>query len=76
MKWHLHYRVERRLDIRRSTRDHSSGAGHWVHPRQYGCHIVLLLFDSILLYEFSVLLLLLADLKQNTLRKNITFTFF
>lgn len=48
--------------------DHASRARHRVHPRHYGSHIVLLLFYPVLLYQLSMLLLLLADLKQNIFR--------
>lgn len=78
MKGHLHHGIHGGLDHRRSAGDHrwatgyqTSGSRHRVHSRHDGSHVALLLFDPVLLYQLSMLLLLLTDLKSEEMLKNM-----
>lgn len=62
MEGHLHHGIHWGLHWW-TTGHHACRARHRVND---GCHIILLLLGSVLLYKFSMLLLLLADLKKKS----------
>lgn len=65
-KRHLHHGVDGRLHHWGASGHHASRARQWVHPRHDRCHVVLLLFHSVLFNQFSMFFLLFPDLgKKN-----------